>query len=105
MFRVRASIERINCRIDSVGGRENDHRYRAENRLKRLQLHIQFYEEPFLNGGHEYLSYQSPEIKYKSHSKALSKATIVAAMNSNELIALGSKLKMLNKSEGFSLKI
>ena len=92
-----------NCRIDSVEGRENDHRYRDENRLKRLQLHIQFYEEPFLNGGHEYLSYQSPEIKYKSHSKALSKATIVAAMNSNELISLGSKLKMLNKSEGFSV--
>ena len=91
-----------NCNMDTAEGRENDQRFRLENHLKRLSLRIKVYEEAFLSGGQEYLSYRVPVIKEYSLADALGIAETVAAVNSNELISLGTELEKLRNVKDFS---
>jgi len=90
-----------NCNIDTPEGQANDLRFRLQNQLKQLQLHIKFYEKAFLSGGNEYQSYRLPMIQKKSFSNALDITETVAAVNSSELISLGVTLEKLRKVENF----
>jgi len=90
------------CSPDTAEGRANDQRFRLENHLKRLNLHIKVYEEAFLSGGQEYQSYRIPNIREYSLADALDIAEIIAAVNSSELISLGVALQKLHDVENFS---
>ena len=90
------------CSLVTVNGRTNDSRYRLQNQLKHIRLHIKFYKRAFLDGGREYKCYRSPDIERQNLQQALDLAHIYASVNSNELISLGSKLKKLQGTENFS---
>ncbi len=91
-----------NCSLNTAEGEANDLRFRLQNELKQLHLHIKFYEEAFLSGGHEYEFYKLPMIQKNSLSDALSIAGTIASVNSSELISLGVTLQKLSKVENFS---
>ena len=92
-----------NCSSDTTEGQENDLRFRLQNKLKQLHLHIKHYEEAFLSGGHEYQSYRLPEkIREASLADALDISRTIATINSSELISLGVTLEKFNKVENFS---
>jgi len=90
-----------NCNTDTVEGKANDQRFRLQNRLKQLYLHVKLYEKAFLSGGQEYGSYHIPTIKENSFSDAVNIAESIATVNSNELIKLGMSLEKLDKVENF----
>lgn len=90
-----------NCSLDTAEGWANDQRFRSENYLKHLRLHIKFYEEAFLSGGQEYQSYRVPTLKTQSLANAMDIAKTIASVNSSELIALGVSLEKLHKVENF----
>ncbi|MEA3490493.1 MAG: hypothetical protein U9R27_01185 [Campylobacterota bacterium] len=89
------------CSLDTARGRANDHRFRLENHLKRLHLHIKAYEEDFISGGQEYQSYRVPDIRGYSLADALDITEIIAAVNSSELISLGVELEKLRDVKNF----
>jgi len=90
------------CSPDTAEGRANDQRFRSENYLKHLRLHIKFYGEAFLSGGQEYQSYRVPTLKTQSLVNAMDIAETIAAVNSSELIALGVSLEKLRDVKNFS---
>lgn len=90
------------CSLDTPEGQANDLRFRLQNKLKQLHLHVKFYEEAFLSGGHEYQSYRLAMIQEGSLSDALDIAGTIASVNSSELISLGVRLEKLRKVENFS---
>ena len=92
-----------NCSLNTAEGEANDLRFRSQNKLRKLHLHIKHYEESFLSGSHEYQSYRLPKkISKKSLKNALDISRTIATINANELISLGTTLEKFNKVENYS---